>query len=72
MAVSKIIYTNGILTDARGAAATAEQINQLTGIDTEVIHNGSTSLGTAGKIGPILLRDSRVSLGMHSIQTALK
>ncbi|WP_316357578.1 hypothetical protein [Candidatus Neptunichlamydia sp. REUL1] len=27
MAVSKIIYTNGILTDARGAAAIAEQIN---------------------------------------------
>jgi len=55
MAVSKIIYTNGILTDARGAAATAEQINQLTGIDTEVIHNGSTSLDTAGKIGAHLV-----------------
>lgn len=55
MAVSKIIYTNGILTDVRGAAETTEQIRQLTGTDTEMVHNGSTSLETAGKISASLI-----------------
>lgn len=51
MVVSKIIYTNGILTDAKVAAQTAEMIHRQTGIDTEVLHNGSTPLETAGDIG---------------------
>ena len=68
MAVSKIIYTNGILTDACGAAATAEQINQLTGIDTEVIHNGSTSLETAGKIG-VHLVEGIARLAWYALNT---
>ena len=55
MAVSKIIYTNGILTDVRGAEETMEQIKQLTGIDTEMVHNGSTSLETAGEITASLI-----------------
>ena len=48
MAINQIIYTNGILTDYKGAQETAMEINRLTGIETEIIHNSSTPFETAG------------------------
>lgn len=52
--VNKIFYTNGILTPEKGAEKTAREIKQITGLDVEVFHNGSTPLTTiisiAGKI----------------------
>ncbi|NRA90418.1 MAG: IMP dehydrogenase, partial [Simkaniaceae bacterium] len=54
MAINQIIYTNGILTDYKGAQETAMEINRLTGIETEIIHNASTPLETAGKISALI------------------
>ncbi len=52
--VNKIFYTNGIVTPERGAEKTAQKIKQITGLDVEVFHNGSTPLTTiisiAGKV----------------------
>lgn len=53
--VEKIIYTNGILTDATGAAKTADQIEQITGIETEVFHNGAAPLEKVGTIAKNIL-----------------
>jgi len=54
MAINQIIYTNGILTDYKGSQETAQEISRLTGIETEIIHNESTPLETAGKISALV------------------
>lgn len=51
ISVNKIIYTNGMLTEPQGALEAAKKIHHISGIDTEVLHNGSTTYLTIGAIG---------------------